>query len=87
MSTLTDKVNGTMSWLRLILPILVTVGLFWISDLKADLREVWLMTEQTRSIVSNEIRHHLAEIKKDVAVLATQQHEVTRRVEQLEKRR
>ena len=87
MGQFTDRANGYLSWLRLILPVMVTVGLFWINDLKHQMRDVWLMVEQTRTVVTNDIRHNIASIQQDVAVLATQHQETIRRVEQLEKKR
>lgn len=83
----TDKANGYLVWLRLILPVLITLGLFRVGEMKVRTEEVWVKTEQVMDIISTEIRKNIAAIQQDVAVLTVKHQDTIRRVEQLEKKR
>ena len=54
MSAMSDRVNGWMSLLRLILPIMVTIMLFWISDIRQEIRlSVGGIEELTKVVSKN----------------------------------
>lgn len=80
-----DRANGYMVWLRLILPALMSVGLFQLNTLNSELKEVKRELAQEirllRTTIDSDVRSDLSEVKERLASLEKQASIDTRRID------
>ena len=64
---MTERINGWMMVLRLVLPVMVTSMLFMLSDIRTDQRGIRVDVSNLR----DNLHHEMVEIKERMAVVET----------------